>query len=69
MTIIPYYIITDHHEGHDEAECGYDDAATHDDALTGAENVDIGTQAHTGTGHPALTPQSDHLECNQVANI
>lgn len=57
MTIIPYYIITDHHEGHDEAECGHDDAATHDDALTGAENVDIGTQAHTGTGHPALTPE------------
>ena len=53
MTIIPYYIIADHHEGHDEAECGHD---THD-ALTGAENVDIGTQAHTGTGQPALTSE------------
>ena len=53
MTIIPYYIIADHHKGHDEAECGHD---THD-ALTGAENVDIGTQAHTGTGQPALTSE------------
>ena len=65
MTIIPYYIITGHHEGHDGAECGHDNwqhMRAHE-PLTGAENVDIGTH-----WHPAQSLHSDYLECNQVAN-